>query len=84
MDPLKKLNELENRIHALTNEAREAANERERLTKMVECQTENQHLWDFVIDANYNLLGIERFVCKRCGTIVNINQYFKIYTEEEE
>ena len=84
MDPLKKLNELEQRIHNLTNEARKAADERERLTKMVECQTEDQHIWEFHMSSTYDKLEIYSAKCTRCGTFVIINQTYKVYEEEEE
>jgi len=84
MDPLKELNELEQRIHALTNEARQAADERERLTKMVECQTEDQHIWKFHMSSIYDKLEIYSATCTRCGTCVIINQTYKVYKEEEE
>jgi len=84
MDPLKELNELEQRIHHLTNEARKAADERERLTKMVECQTENQHFWEFEYYTDYDRLELHNVKCTRCGTKININQIYKVYEEEEE
>ena len=84
MDPLKELNELEQRIHHLTNEARKAADERERLTKMVECQTENQHIWEFDYASNYNQIEIFGLRCTRCGTTLVLNQLYNIYKEEEE
>ena len=84
MDPLKELNELEQRIHHLTNEARKAADERERLTKMVECQTENQHIWEFDYASNYNQIEIFDLRCTRCGTTLVLNQLYNIYKEEEE
>ena len=83
MDPLKKLNELAQRIHRLTNEARQAADERERLTKMVECQTEDQCFWEFDYASTFDKLEIFSVTCTRCGTRVNINQTYKVYEEEE-
>jgi len=74
MDPLKKLNELEQRIHHLTNEARQAADERERLTKMVECQTEDQCFWEFDYASTFDKLEIFSVTCTRCGTRVNIKE----------
>jgi len=84
MDPLKKLNELEQRIHHLTNEARQAADERERLIFMVECQKEDQHIWEFHMSSTYDELEIFSATCTRCGTCVIINQTYKVYEEEEE
>jgi hypothetical protein len=87
MDPLKKLNELEQRIHHLTNEARQAADEREKLTKMVECQTEDRHIWDFdtiLEESTYNQILIWGLTCLRCGTTAKINVNHKIFKEEEE
>ena len=84
MDPLKKLNELEQRIYHLTNEARQAADEREKLTKMVECQTEDLHFWEFDYASTFDKLEIFSVTCTRCGTKMNINQTYKLYEEEEE
>jgi len=87
MDPLKKLNELEQRIYHLTNEARQAADEREKLTKMVECQTEDQHIWNFdniLEESTYSEIVIHGLTCIRCGIIAKIFESYKIFKEEEE